>query len=89
LKQFLALFLFLLFATIALPIRGTDSFSNNIVEEENVAKNKAASYGLETFHFGDEFLAASTDANFHYHYAVALFKDPSFSVLEQPPNSLV
>lgn len=85
----MALFLFILFATIALPIRGTDSFSNNIVEEEIVAKNKAVTYGHETFHFGDEFLVASTEANFHYHYAVALFTDPSFSVLEQPPNNKI
>lgn len=88
-KKFVALFLLIIFATIALPIRGADSFNNNIVEEEIVAKKKQVTSGYETFHFGDEFLVAATNTDPHYHYAVTLLAAPFLSVPGQPPNDCV
>ena len=84
----MALYFLFLFATIALPRRGTDCFSINIVEEV-VAKNKAITYGMETFCFSDEFPSAPSNLIFNYHHSVAFLTDPSFSVIEQPPNDKV
>ena len=88
-KQFLALYFLFLFATIALPIRAMDCFSNDIVEEEVVSKNKAIIHRMETFCFINEFLSAPSNLIFHYHHSVAFLTDPSFSVIEQPPNDKV
>ena len=85
----MALSFLFLFATIALPIRDMDCFSNDIVEEEVVAKNKAITHGMETFCFSDDFLSAPSDQIFHYYHSVAFLTDPSFSVIEQPPNDEV
>ena len=87
-KQFLALYFLFLFATIALPRRDIDFFSINIVEQV-VAKNKAITYGMETFCFSYEFPSAPFNLIFHYNHSVALLTDPSFSVIVQPPNDKV
>ncbi len=85
-KKFLALFLFILFASIALPVRGADSFNNNIVEEEIVAKKKLMTNGYETFHFGEEFLSSSLVPTARCQYVVAALANPFLAVPGQPPN---
>lgn len=86
-KKFLALFLLILFATIALPIRGANSFNNNIVEEELVAKKKLETSGYETFHFGEEFLSPSLVPTADCQYVVvAALANPCLAVPGQPPN---
>lgn len=65
-----------------------DCFSNDIVEEEVVIKNKAITQSMETFCFSDEFPSAPSNLIFHY-YSVSFLTHPSFSVIEQPPNDKV
>ena len=88
-KKLIALFLFILFATIALPIRGADSFNNNIVEEEIIAKKKLVTTGYETFHFGEEFLSLSLARTAHCQYVVAVLGNPLLAVPCQPPNEMM
>ena len=88
-KKILALFLLILFASIALPIRGADSFNNNIVEEEIVAKKKLVTNGYETFHFSQEFLSSSLVPIPHCQYVVAALANPFLAVPGQPPNDMM